>query len=246
MSREVPCPFQSRYEREADPKTIQTVGRGIWLKRFKNGNGHLFFGPDALRDINLALAEFYGDVLADCPNADEARPSKRQSTEVSKDLQFYPTPQAVIDRVLSDIDLRGKRILEPSCGDGRIMDAMRKAGATACGVEIDRTRANICKDKGFGVIVGNFLEVIPNADLMFDAVIMNPPFYGRHYAKHVRHALKFIKPNGTLIAILPATARYDHGELDALRPYWRDLPIGAFSESGTNICTTVATIRKSA
>ena len=246
VSREVPCPFQSRYEREADPKTIQTVGRGIWLKRFKNGNGHLFFGPDALRDINLALAEFYGDVLADCPNADEARPSKRQSTEVSKDLQFYPTPQAVIDRVLSDIDLRGKRILEPSCGDGRIMDAMRKAGATACGVEIDRTRANICKDKGFGVIVGNFLEVIPNADLMFDAVIMNPPFYGRHYAKHVRHALKFIKPNGTLIAILPATARYDHGELDALRPYWRDLPIGAFSESGTNICTTVATIRKSA
>lgn len=32
------------------PKTIRTVGRGVWLKRFQNGNGHLFFGPEALHD----------------------------------------------------------------------------------------------------------------------------------------------------------------------------------------------------
>ena len=53
------------------------------------------------------------------------------------------------------------------------------------------------------------------------------PLYGRHYAKHVRHALKFLKPGGTLTAILPATARYDHGELDDLHPRWDDLPVGA-------------------
>jgi hypothetical protein len=73
---------------------------------------------------------------------------------------------------------------------------------------------------------------------------MNPPFYGRHYAKHVRHAMKFLKPGGKLVAILPATARYDHGELDDLKPDWSDLPLGAFAESGTNVCTTIAVIRK--
>ena len=33
----------------------------------------------------------------------------------------------------------------------------------------------------------------------FDAVVMNPPFYGRHYIKHVNHALKFLKPGGVLV-----------------------------------------------
>jgi len=249
---ECPDPFQSKWDTE--PKTIKVLGRGIWLKRFQNGNAHLFFGDDALRDINRALAEFYGDVLPDCPCADEDRPSRRASTEVAKDLQFYPTPQAVIDRVLADIDgLRGKRVLEPSCGDGRILDALRKAGAVACGVEIDRDRALACKAKGYGVICGNFLEVMPNPDLIFDMVVMNPPFYGRHYAKHVTHATRFLKPGGQLIAILPITARTDHGLLGADwaranrmkistyhgRDGFRDLPVGSFAESGTNINTTV-------
>lgn len=234
--------FEDKY---APDGKLVIPARGVWLKRFGNGNGHLFFGPEALADINRALAEFYGDVLADCPD-DDARPAKRESTAVSKDLQFYPTPLPVIDLVLYEIDLRGKRVLEPSCGDGRIMDAMRRAGAVAQGVEIDRSRAEICKAKGFGVICGNFLDVMPSADLIFDAVIMNPPFYGKHYAKHVRHALRFVKPGGTVTAILPATARHDHGLLDDLAPRWNDLPIGSFSESGTNVCTTIATIRKAA
>jgi tRNA1(Val) A37 N6-methylase TrmN6 len=33
----------------------------------------------------------------------------------------------------------------------------------------------------------NFLETAPTGD--FDRVIMNPPFYGKHYAKHVAHAI---------------------------------------------------------
>lgn len=217
--------------------------RGVWLKRFANGNGHLYFSPEALVDINRALAEYYGDVLPDCPD-DDARPTKqRASTAVSKDLQYYPTPVAVVDRVLADLAYRmpGQRVLEPSCGCGRIMDALRAAGADVIGCEVDPVRAAMCEAKGHRVMRMNFLETVPTAD--FDQVVMNPPFYGRHYAKHVRHALKFLKPGGRLTAILPASARYDHGELDDLRPHWYDLPVGSFSESGTNINTTVATIR---
>ena len=216
--------------------------RGVWLKRFANGNGHLFFAPDTLRDINRALAEYYGDVLPDCP--DERPAKQRASTAVSKDLQYYPTPAAVVERVLAEMDLRGTRVLEPSCGCGRFLDALRAAGADVVGCEVDPVRAAMCEAKGHRVMRMNFLETVPTAD--FDRVVMNPPFFGRHYAKHVRHALRFLKPGGTLTAILPATARYDHGELDDLRPRWADLPVGSFSESGTNICTTVATIRKDA
>ena len=236
-----PRPDNSRYE----DKTLTVIGRGVWLKRFGNGNGHLFFSPEALRDINMALAEFYGDVLPDCPDADEARPSPRASTAVSKDLQYYPTPKAVVDRIVSDIyDIKGARILEPSCGCGRFMDALRKAGAEVIGCEVDPIRAAMCEAKGHRVMRMNFLDTEPTPT--FDRVVMNPPFYGKHYAKHVRHALRFLKPGGILTAILPATSRYDHGLLDDLKPSWSDLPVGAFSESGTNVCTTIATIRRAA
>lgn len=223
-----------------------SASRGVQLKTFKNGNGHLFFEPDTLNDINKALAEYYGDVLPD--TTDEKPTKKAQSTAVSKDLQYYPTPQAVVDRVLGEIyGLEGKRVLEPSCGDGRFMDALLKAKARPFGIEVDPHRAGICCAKGHSVLTANFLETVPTRD--FDLVVMNPPFYGRHYAKHVRHAFDYLKPEGKLVAILPATARYDHGLLDDLGESskydgpWRDLPVGSFSESGTNINTTVFTVR---
>lgn len=216
--------------------------RGVWLKRFANGNGHLFFAPYTLADVNRALAEYYGDVLPDCP--DERPAKQRSSTAVSADLQYYPTPAAVVGRVLADMSYRlpGQRVLEPSCGCGRFLDALRAAGAEVIGCEVDPTRAAMCEARGHRVMRMNFLETVPDAS--FDRVVMNPPFYGRHYAKHVRHALRFLKPGGTLTAILPATARYDHGELDDLRPSWSDLPVGSFRESGTNINVSVATIRR--
>lgn len=213
---------------------VNVVARGVRLRRFANGNGHLFFEPDTLRDINRALAEYYGDVLPD--TTDERPTAKRAGTAVAKDLQYYPTPAAVVSEVLSNVyPIKGQRVLEPSCGCGRFMDALRKEGAQVFGIEVDAGRAAICRAKGHRVMQGNFLDSAPVAD--YDLVVMNPPFYGRHYAKHVEHALAFLKPGGTLVAILPATARYDHGFKPEGR--WQDLPVGSFSESGTNINTAV-------
>lgn len=219
---------------------VKIEGRGVSIRKFMNGNAHVIFDEQALRDINMALAEFYGAVL---PDTTDERPSKkRDSTAVAKDLQYYPTPKQVVERVMAEFyDIKGLRILEPSCGCGRFMDALRAAGANVVGFEVDASRANVCRDKGHSVITANFLEAVPTGD--FDRVVMNPPFYGKHYAKHVEHALKFLKLNGILTAILPVTARYDHGLLDGR---WYDLPVGSFRESGTNINTTVLTMRKPA
>ena len=241
-----------REGRDGETETVKIIGRGIRLRRFVNGNGHLFFEPETLRDVNLALAEFYGEVLPDCP---EERPAKqRPGTAVAKDLQYYPTPAHVVDLVLDDLgDLFGKRVLEPSCGCGRFLDALRQRGARCVGYEVDAARANLCRAKGHSIAVGNFLEMHPTGD--FDLVVMNPPFYGRHYLKHIEHALGFLKTGGWLVSILPITARHDHGVIDAkwaekhgahigYCQIWDDLPLGSFAESGTNINTTVLKLRK--
>jgi type I restriction-modification system DNA methylase subunit len=224
-------------------KTMEnvTLDRGLTIKPFQNGNAHVIFDDKSLLDINRALAEFYGDVLPDAP---EDPMTKSESTSVSKDLQYYPTPKAVIDRILDVVgiyDGRKLNVLEPSCGCGRIMDEIVRLGSDCVGVEYDLGRAKIAKSKGHNVHVANFLEVPPDAK--FDVVVMNPPFYGKHYAKHVKHAMKFLKDGGRLVTVLPATSYYDHKELEIKN--WTDLPVGSFSESGTNVPTGYAVFRNS-
>lgn len=219
-----------------DSGPMRVIGRGVRLRRFANGNGHLFFEPDTLRDINRALAEYYGEVL---PDAEDAGAKPRASTAVAKDLQYYPTPQAVVDRVIGEISLRpGDRVLEPSCGCGRLLDAVRRH--ERLGIEVHPGRASEARAKGHPVLCANFLDHPAAPD--FDVVLMNPPFYGRHYLKHVEHALRFLKPGGSLVSILPASAWYDHGEIAAMGARWVDLPVGSFSESGTNVPTGFARI----
>lgn len=217
---------------------------GMKLRRFQNGNAHLFFEPETLLEVNKALAEYYGEVLPDCP---EEAQKRARSTDVAKDLQFYRTPDKIADDLVERAYPRdGDRVLEPSCGDGAILDALARfergkhITVRVVGVECDAERARQARAKGYAVHDANFLQVTPSPD--FDIVVMNPPFYGKHYQQHVEHARKFLKPTGRLLAILPVTAVTDHGFVeDKGYDRWRDLPAGSFSESGTNINTGIAT-----
>lgn len=245
--------FEKNHDLFLKPCTLEVYGqkepqefpaRGVRLVKFKNGNGHLFFEPDTLKDVNKALNEYYGEVLPDCSDKDPK--STYTSTAVSKDLQYYPSTRAVIERVVNDLYIPdGAKILEPSCGCGRFLDYLKEVAKQSgkkiqvLGVEIDPSRVRECKEKGHKVLQYNFLELGVVEE--YDIVVMNPPFYGKHYAKHVQHALKFLKPGGILKAVLPITARYDHGLLDG---EWQDLPVGSFRESGTNVNTCILTIRK--
>lgn len=226
---------------------------GVEIRRFGNGNVHLFFDPETLREINLALAEFYGDTLPDSP---EEVARKRPGTDVAKNLAYYPTPPAVVDLILSKVNLLGQpQILEPQCGCGRFLDAIEAKNpyARVIGVEYFGPRVAECRAKGHHVMQANFLQVAP--DPRFDLVVMNPPFNGQEWRKHLDHARKFLKPHpegqcyggGKLICILPATAYYD-GHLDYLgarkkgSEIWKDLPVASFAESGTNIPTGYITL----
>lgn len=240
----------TRTDRYGKEETYQTVNRGMTIRKFANGNCHIFFDRWTLVDINKALAEFYGEVL---PDAEEEGVKPSASTAVAKDLQFYWSPPAVVAAALDFADIHSRdayaygrdlpeyRVLEPSCGDGRILDELRARGCRAMGFEYHAPRAAEARAKGHSVVTANFLEQAPVAE--FDKVVMNPPFYGRHYVKHVSHAYKFLKPGGTLVSILPATAHYDHGELSG---EWRDLPVGSFSDAGTNVPTGLLRMRKAA
>jgi 16S rRNA G1207 methylase RsmC len=151
--------------------------------------------------------------------------------------------------LLSRVEIRdGYNVLEPSCGDGRILDAVsdyvrkvsyNRPSVKTVGVEVDPGRAAQAKAKGHAVMCANFLNVAP--DSRFDLVLMNPPFAGKHYLKHINHALRFLKPGGTLAAVLPLNA-WDAGTLPA-GGHWEHLPVASFSECGTNVNTGIWSFR---
>lgn len=248
--RDQPLYEYSEFENVLDE--AKKYGEADWcggrLKMYQNGNGHVIFDDVALLDINRALAEFYGEVLPDAPNDAEA---KQPSTEVSRNLAFYETQKDTVRTVLRDVYFSGgMTVLEPSCGEGAFLDylanwhlsddhSQAQDPLNLTGIEYWGPRAEICRANGHNVLTANFLQTVPTGN--FDRVIMNPPFNGREYQRHITHAVKFLRPGGVLVSIVPASAHYDHGfELGT----YRDLPVGSFSASGTNIPTGYIEYRK--
>jgi SAM-dependent methyltransferase len=106
-------------------------------------------------------------------------------------------------------------VLEPSAGKGAIVDALTD-GAEKLGMSLDITAVEIQDSNAFSirgkdmseqrvsVLHRDFLDWAPN--IRFDAVCMNPPFNGRTWMMHIRHAMTFLKPGGILVAVVPAIA----------------------------------------
>jgi len=55
---------------------------------------------------------------------------------------FNPTPRAAVEAALDMLDVKsGDVVADLGCGDGRLLVAAARRGATAVGVELDETHA---------------------------------------------------------------------------------------------------------
>ncbi len=127
---------------------------------------------------------------------------------------FYPTPESIIDRMISDLDLTMiKSILEPSAGKGDIVDALKqKAGRNnsfyGCGrmktgpdidcIEPVRNLQHILKGKGYRVVCDDFLKYDTMKE--YGLIIMNPPF--SNGCKHLLKAMEMQKRSGGAVVCL--------------------------------------------
>lgn len=174
-----------------------------------------------------------------------------------KETQAFYTPTELVDTMLSHLgkginpDLSGLAILEPSAGEGAIADALQAAGANVVCVEYDKHSAKVLNSKGHNVVNDDFLNTTPCAT--FDSVLMNPPFTKGQDMKHVSHAYAYLKPGGTLLAIMsPAFTTVSNKAADEFRQLVarsggvvERFEAGAFKESGTNVSTVLVKLTKS-
>lgn len=160
-------------------------------------------------------------------------------------FNLFQTPPPLAAQLVSMLELKpGARVLEPSAGLGRILDALQPfAPSEVVAVEMaSQCAGELFKQERAGVRIlqRDFLTLTPAELGLFDAVAMNPPFHMRADVRHVLHARTFLKPGGRLAAI----CLDGHQRERALRPLaatWTHVS-GAFGKEGTHVNTVVLTM----
>ncbi|MDP3078652.1 DUF4942 domain-containing protein [Bradyrhizobium sp.] len=242
---------QSR--RGYQPHQSETETSYFRIRGFKNGNAHLWFlRDDLVEKVNRLLAEYYGEVIGDKQPTEEDPLGVFKLTP-AKNFGFYPTPPEACDFALKDLHIAsGMRVLEPSAGTGHLAGRCL-AGLVDC-VEIQPDLAKGLDRLGVfkRVYCQDFLTLSPDNTGLYDRVVMNPPFDRERDIDHVMHALKFLKPDGFLIAIMSAgtdfrgtkKAQAFRTMMQQMHATYRDLPAGSFSSVGTYVNTIAMQVWK--
>jgi 2-polyprenyl-3-methyl-5-hydroxy-6-metoxy-1,4-benzoquinol methylase len=169
---------------------------------------------------------------------------------------FFPTPREFAARMVEMAGIEnGQRVLEPSAGSGRLIEAIFDAapGAVVTAVEQSHSLIEILEQMKFfhpfTLHLGDFLEY-QNDGERFDAIVMNPPFEKAADAVHVIHALEeHLKPGGRLVAIVSSgTLTRSIGPAVALQflidgtSTVETIPSGSFED--TSISAAIIVLRK--
>ncbi len=179
-------------------------------------------------------------------NALRARHENGTAPRAVVAYQLFQTPAPIAAQMAAELKLKpGARILEPSAGLGRLIDAVTPyepaeivavEQAQQCAAELfnqNRPRVTI-KQRDF--------LTRSTAELgTFDAVIMNPPFHMRADIRHIIHARSFLRPGGRLVALCMNT-QHRIDQLKPLASIWETLPEKAFKAEGTAISACLLVI----
>jgi hypothetical protein len=135
-----------------------------------------------------------GEAMSFLTNPEPERPEGRHPDD------FYATPRWCTESMLgssappSDAGL----ILEPSCGDGAILDLLREWSPTpVVGYDIDPGRLNEARRRGHDAILADFLSLGGLLETVW--IVGNPPFSLAQ--EFVEHALR-IAPPGSRVTFL--------------------------------------------
>jgi phospholipid N-methyltransferase len=160
--------------------------------------------------------------------------------------QLFPTPPALAARMAALAPSQSRRILEPSAGTGRLLDALADLGRPfeTVAVEVSHHLAPHLFNKypSARLFVRDFLACsVEDLGGAFDCVVMNPPFRRGLDVQHILHARKFLKPGGLLISLCYGGIVQAKG-LRPIATTWEVLPSGSFKSEGTSAETVLLTL----
>ena len=177
---------------------------------------------------------------------DEMKDSLREGVKVVSAPQLFPTPVDLARQMIEAADIEpGQRILEPSAGTGRLIEAVGAARDwqfTLTAVEVNGALVSQLREafrpENVTVKQADFLSL--DGELgKFDRIVMNPPFEKGKDIRHIEHAITMLKPGGRLVALCADGPR----QAEKLRPLadsWNTKG-EAFKNEGTSVRVVLMT-----
>ena len=173
---------------------------------------------------------------------------------LKKEFQFFGTPVKLADYLVKLAEIKnGEIILEPSAGQGAIIEAIYRVNKTAVVIAIELMKENsiVLTNKGFTHNIQDFLTsslVKQN----FDKIIANPPFSKNQDIDHIRKMYDCLKPGGRIVTVASKHWQESKNKKETEFREWlnskgakvQEIPSGTFKESGTNIASVVIIINK--
>jgi len=170
-------------------------------------------------------------------------------------FQFYRTTPTVVRMATDAIESIEKieRALEPSGGDGALIEGLRDMGYTGA-IDTyeawDANRAKLERMEGVTVKGDDFMK----ATGRYQLIIANPPFTNNTDIKHINKMYEMLEEGGQLVTVASAYWKESGDKICAsFRDFLKrvgakvtDIPRGEFAESGTTVPTTLIVLRKAA
>ncbi len=181
-----------------------------------------------------------------------------EQINLKKEFQFFATPKPIADRLveLADIHSPGHLILEPSAGQGAIVESIHEQHPNEpvyCYELMDLNRTCLEKIPYVDIIGEDFLNPDgshPAQKWKYDRIIANPPFSKNQDIEHVYEMYRCLNVFGRLVSIMSNHWRFTSGKKEAdFQKFIQDteaevyeIEAGAFKESGTNISACIVVI----
>lgn len=196
-----------------------------------------------------------------------------QSVNIKKEFQFFPTPDDIADWLVELAEIKdGMCVLEPSAGQGAIVDAIYRAFPRSMKGPDDKPSVTIdycelmpenlmilskkCESdtrwRGSTSWMGQDFLNKPHSSFLYERIIANPPFSKNQDIDHIMKMWECLKPKGRVVSV--ASKHWQHSNnkkekqfrefLSNMDATIHDIEAGRFKESGTMISCCVIVIDK--
>ncbi len=175
---------------------------------------------------------------------------------IKKEFQFFGTPASLADELVRRADIKTThKVLEPSAGQGSIVDAIVRVVPTLgvdCCELMDINQNVLSKHSNVHFICDDFLKIPEQYKGYYDRIVANPPFNKNQDIDHINKMFECLKSGGRLVSIASKSWKIGGQKKQVAFREWLDkfgadveeIENGAFKESGTSVGGFIITIDK--
>lgn len=195
-----------------------------------------------------------------------------ESVNIKKEFQFFPTPDDIADWMVELAEIKeGYCVLEPSAGQGAIIDAIYRAFPRSMSGPNDRpcvtvdycelmeenrqvlSEKNKLSSRWYGSTSWQGDDYLAtDIPFEYERIIANPPFNKNQDIDHIRKMFEDLKVGGRLVSVASKHWQMSSNRKEKSFKQWlidnkaeiHDIESGRFKKSGTMISCCVIVINK--